>query len=107
MKPIYQGQVTNIVRLGITVDSRDWEEDGYTVRIESFIGSLEIDSPGGEDDTFMIKQAVYDNKGEIFKGVEGEDYIEVVLVKNGDRDEGTFGKSVWYEVAGVNRLGLA
>ncbi len=89
----------NIVKVGIQLDG-DWTEEKYQIYIESIIGSLKVDVPGGVDDIYLIKNAISENEEKIFDDLE-EGYIEIHMQESGEWDD-VFWNS-WYEITKIVR----
>lgn len=96
------GRVQNIVKVGISLEG-DYKKGEYQIYIDYFIGSLAIDVPDGEDDPYLIKQAIEENAEEVFAQME-EAYIEVILIESGEWQDVFWCK--WYEIQKIVRHSL-
>jgi hypothetical protein len=76
----------NYVSVLIYTESGCYPEDGeYSLVISSFIGSLDINSPGGTDDISLIDDCI---KNEIdFPGLPKDGVTEVVLKESGEWED--------------------
>lgn len=79
-------RVINYVSVLIYTESGCYPEDGeYSLVISSFIGSLDINSPGGADDVSLIKECVENNID--FTKLPKEGITEVILKESGEWED--------------------
>lgn len=98
-KESIKDRLQNIVKVSISLEG-DWDNEEYQVYIESICGSLTIDTPGGEDDIYLIKDCIKENAEMIFQDLT-EAYIELVLIESGERQDVFWCK--WYDIGKIVR----
>lgn len=77
----------NIVRVGIHLEEGcDWEKGDYSLHLEGFIGSLDLNRAGGVDDINLIKDAVENELEDIIR-CKGVGYFSMTLREDGEWED--------------------
>jgi hypothetical protein len=81
-----EDRTVNYVGVAVCVeDGCDVNQDEYSMHITSFIGSLDLRSPGGVDDISLIKEAVDSHVLE--KQYSGDMVIDLILKESGEWED--------------------
>jgi hypothetical protein len=87
--------------VGVTVYCEadcDVNKDEYSIHLTSFIGSLDLNSPGGIDDISLIKEAVDEHV--LNEQYHGDLVVSLVLKESGEWQDVFWTK--WYVIDRVN-----